>query len=34
MNKPYSNGNFKADFPLKYGGSKTAIAAIGLGNWW
>jgi hypothetical protein len=34
MNKPYSNGSYKADWAIKYGGSKTAIAAIGAGNWW
>jgi hypothetical protein len=34
MNKPYSRGNYHADFAIKYGGSRTAITAKGVGNWW
>jgi hypothetical protein len=33
MNKPYSAGSYKADWALS-GGSKTSIAAKGVGNWW
>ena len=33
MNKPYSRGSYKADWALQ-GGSKTAITAHGIGNWW
>ena len=33
MNKPYSAGSYKADWALQ-GGSKTSIAARGVGNWW
>ena len=33
MNKPYSGSSYKADWALK-GGNKTAITAIGVGNWW
>jgi hypothetical protein len=33
LNKPYSAGSYKAEWALQ-GGSKTAIAAIGVGNYW
>jgi hypothetical protein len=33
MNRPYSAGSYKANWAL-LGGSKTAIAAKGVGNWW
>jgi hypothetical protein len=33
LNKPYSTGSYKAEWALQ-GGSKTAIAAKGVGNFW
>jgi hypothetical protein len=33
LNKPYSASSYKAEWALQ-GGSKTAIAAIGAGNYW
>jgi hypothetical protein len=33
MNRPYSAGSYKADWALQ-GGSKTSIAAKGVGNYW
>jgi len=34
MNKPYSAGSYKAEWALEAGAKRTAIAAIGVGNWW
>ena len=34
MNKPYSASSYKADWALNPSGTKTSIAAIGVGNWW
>jgi len=33
MNKWYSKSSYTPDWALQ-GGSKTAITAIGVGNWW
>lgn len=34
MNKPYSASSYKAEWALEAGAKRTAIAAIGAGNWW
>jgi hypothetical protein len=34
MNKPYSASSYKAEWALEAGAKRTAIAAIGVGNWW
>jgi hypothetical protein len=34
MSKNYSGSNFLPDYALKYNGSRTAIAAKGVGQWW